>query len=1014
MTGATGLLLLLCIVLALPAGVLADGPKWLWNSPLGRSGATDEVYFRHVFKLEEVPARAMMMATCDNVMTVWINGREVAASDTWQSPVRRDVKDILRKGDNIIAVHARNAGGGHAGFIFNMDMQTGDQTSVIASNATWRMTASSPEGDAWRAVDFNDSDWVPALEIVAHGGGPWGNVAARGAGEEGGGPSATTEGRIATLPGFEVQLLYSPPRNQQGSWVVLATDPQGRLIASDQGDKGLYRVELDHSQDPPAVNVEKIPVDLSGAQGLTWAFDHLYVHINNGGLFRVKDSNGDDRLDTVENLGGPRRGGEHGNHAVKPTADGQGLYVNAGNFTPVPQLASSTMPTNWGEDLLLPRQWDARGHARGVLAPGGWIARINPDATEWRMISIGYRNHYDIALNSHDELFTWDSDMEWDMGMPWYRPTRLTHAVSGSDFGWRSGSGKWPDYYEDSLPPLIDVGPASPTGLVSGAGAAFPSRFQNALFALDWTFGTMYAVHLTPSGGSYTAELEEFLSGSPLALTSAVIGKDGAMYFVTGGRNTQSGLYRVVYRGDESIEPAPAPDSPEARAARELRRSLEAFHGKEDRAALSAAWPHLASEDRFIRHAARLAIEAQPVENWANQALRDPRPQARATAAVALARMGDESHRPQLLKALLEIDPSTISAETNLGILRALALAFIRLGDATAEERQMVADHLAPQLPNGDHRIDTELVRLLVYLQDGRVIEPAMALMLEGEREPAPDWGDLIQRNSNYGGTIRRMLENYPPTRAINYAFMLRNLRFGWTLEQRRAYYEFIIQAATYPGGNSYTGFLNKTREEALENTSEAMRVALADVTGETLGSAMEFEIKAPQGPGRVWTVDEATRVVEGHLTGRDFEAGRNFYFATSCAACHRFDGFGGDIGPDLSSVRNKFSIAEVLEAIIEPSAAISDQYGSYQIKLKNGQTLFGLVVDREDEYMIHTAVIGAEPVMVAKDDVESIEQVQVSQMPPGLINTLNENELRDLMAYLMSAGDPDSPMFKD
>ncbi len=66
---------------------------------------------------------------------------------------------------------------------------------------------------------------------------------------------------------------------------------------------------------------------------------------------------------------------------------------------------------------------------------------------------MGYRNQYDIALNEDGELFTYDADMEWDFGSPWYRPTRVCHATSGSEFGWRSGTGKWPAYYEDSLPP---------------------------------------------------------------------------------------------------------------------------------------------------------------------------------------------------------------------------------------------------------------------------------------------------------------------------------------------------------------------------------------------------------------------------------------------------------------------------------------------------------------------------------------------------------------------------------
>lgn len=76
-----------------------------------------------------------------------------------------------------------------------------------------------------------------------------------------------------------------------------------------------------------------------------------------------------------------------------------------------------------------------------------------------------------------------------------------------------------------------------------GTGARFPEKYQNALFALDWTYGTIYAFHLQPKGASYTAIAEEFLSGHRLPVVDAVIGKDGAMYFITGGFLSRRGLH---------------------------------------------------------------------------------------------------------------------------------------------------------------------------------------------------------------------------------------------------------------------------------------------------------------------------------------------------------------------------------------------------------------------------------------------------------------------------------------
>src|SRR5262249_8812137 len=155
----------------------------------------------------------------------------------------------------------------------------------------------------------------------------------------------------------------------------------------------------------------------------------------------------------------------------------------------------------------------------------------------------------DMAFNPDGELFTWDSDMEWDIGAPWYRPTRVNHCVSAGEYGWRSGSAVWPTYYPDSLPTTLDVGLGSPTGMKFGTSAKFPLRYQRALFAADWAYGRILAIHLTPLGASYEGTFETLVTGKPLNVTDLDFGPDGAMYFITGGRGTPSTLYRLTYSG---------------------------------------------------------------------------------------------------------------------------------------------------------------------------------------------------------------------------------------------------------------------------------------------------------------------------------------------------------------------------------------------------------------------------------------------------------------------------------
>src|SRR6185369_7046115 len=167
-----------------------------------------------------------------------------------------------------------------------------------------------------------------------------------------------------------------------------------------------------------------------------------------------------------------------------------------------------------------------------------------------------------------------------------------------------------------------------------------------ALYLADWSFGKVRAVHLAPSGATYTGEVEEFISGQPFPVTDFIINpRDGSMLLAVGGRGAQSALYRVTYAGNEST----APSQPDTRlqAQRDLRRKLEAFHGRKDPAAVETVWPYLSDQDRALRYAARIALEWQDTSLWRDRALTEKDARKAIPAIVALARVSgrDEIHR---------------------------------------------------------------------------------------------------------------------------------------------------------------------------------------------------------------------------------------------------------------------------------------------------------------------------------------------------------------------------------
>ncbi|MCA9107681.1 MAG: heme-binding protein, partial [Planctomycetales bacterium] len=715
----------------------APPTRWIWGAD------ADGVYVMSRRFKTELPF-GWLRASCDNRMEIYLNGERVGESDTWQEPSLINVSKQLQAGDNTLTVKVRNDGG-ISGLVAQLALSQFDPTANGdrgAGDMQWVVT-----DESWKAVP-NGRDSVSDATVVAKlGDGPWNNVFANAS-------ASSIRDEFVLLPGYQVERIYRVPRDEEGSWVAITIDPKGRIIASDQGDKGLYRITPGAVGTQEPARIEKLDVAMTSAQGLLYAFDSLYVSVNGGpgsGLYRLRDTTGDDQFDSVEKLAAFRGGGEHGPHALRLSPDGERIVVICGNHTDPPQsIDASRIPTNWSEDLLLPRQWDANGHARGRLAPGGWIASTNPEGTNWEILSVGYRNPYDMDFNADGELFAYDADMEWDLGTPWYRPTRVVHATSGSEFGWRSGTGKWPTWYEDSLPPAVDIGPGSPVGACFGYGLKFPGDYQRAFYICDWTFGTMYAIHLTPSGSTYVARKEEFLSRTPLPLTDVAVGPDGALYFTVGGRGTQSELYRVTYVGDQStaaVDPRDAAGLEE----RAVRHELESFHRSDAPAsALATIWKSLGSDDRFTRYAARVALEFQGVESWANLMTQETDPMTLVEATIALARQGSADHRDLALKALAGIDLNALSSDQRIAWYRALELVLIRLdGDSNAAPAEgepewdaisvALREKLDPHYPADDARENRELVQLLVRLGSESVVAKGVAILQQESTAAPPD-----------------------------------------------------------------------------------------------------------------------------------------------------------------------------------------------------------------------------------------------------------------------------------
>lgn len=824
---------------------------------------------------------------------------------------------------------------------------------------------------------------------------------------------------ITLRAGFDAELLYVVPK-AQGSWIAMAFDPKGRLLVSDQDETGIYRVTLPTAG--AGLKVENLsgfpyePIEwgsrkVGGAFGLVHAFDSLYL-ANMRGFYRIRDTDGDDQYDEFTLLKKLNVGYEHSAHSIIPTADGTGLYLVAGNYTHVPEGSVSAQPRVWQEDSLLPIIPDPSGHSVGLEPPGGWICRISPDGKEWRLIASGFRNSVDLALNREGELFTYDSDMEFDIGSPWYRPTRINHVTSGAEFGWRANTGVWRDYFADSLGSVLDMGPGSPTAISFGHHSNFPAEFQNDLFVCDWTFGTIFTVTMQESGSSYTGTKAEFLHGSPLNIAAMRFGPDGAMYFLTGGRLTESRLYRVRYTGGTtsgSARPLVA-----NRDLRALRHSLEKRHtpgvGVE---AVETAWPFLAHADRHIRYAARIAIENQDLPLWQEKVFAETHPRAVIYAAIALVRHGDKSLSARLLEKLGELPFGKFEREDQLALLRAYALCFVRLGVPSTKQAAAIIAQLDVHFPGSDVAVNAELCRVLSFLDAPSIARKTIALMKSQQAETV-DYDRTMLARHEYGAAILKMMANTPNTRNIHFADCLRRVRSGWALEDRKYFFGWLNEALAKDGGRSFAGYIRAIRQDAIAQLEtadvEKLTGLLADFPAVDLS-----KLPQPKGPRVAWTVESAMNLFGGELRGRDFDSGKKMFSAGLCIACHRIGGEGGYSGPDLGSVGSRYSLRDILVAICEPSASISEQYMVSMVKLKDGEELRGRLVLRNDQEV----AVASNPfdlnqiAKVSAAEVESISYSQISAMPTGMIGGMNPEELMDLMAYLLSGGNAQHSVFQ-
>jgi len=1000
--------LIIALLVCFASSPLRAETFWVWGAK--NNVTNQQVWFRSSFELKEVPTKAQLQAVADNHCTVWLNGKQLGGSDEWQEPFAAEVSADLKAGVNTIAVLGRNDGG-----IAAMAFRLSVGKKVLAeSGDNWKTSLADP-GKGWEAAGFDDAKWTAATIVKKMGEQPWGNSfsgnkpLAKGA-KRTPASSVAPADELILLPGFKAELLHLVPKAEQGTWVSLAVSPEGDLVAGDQGGV-LWRISL---KDPTKPVVTKIDTKAFGCHGLLFAHGALYACASEkgkGDIWRLRDTKGDGSYAEQTLIRALKGSGEHGPHQLVLDRDGS-ILVFGGNHTKLPDdEKAGAAAKHYDEDDLLKKFEDANGHASGIKAVGGWIARMDKDGKDWIRVTTCFRNPYDGAVAPDGDIFSYDSDMEWDMGAPWYRPTRINLCTPGGELGWRSGAGNNAQALVDSQPALVDIGPGSPTGCTMGTGAKFPAAYQRAFFACDWTYATLYAIVLEPEGGAWKARREVFAAGKPFSVTDAVIRpQDGHMYVTIGGRGGQSALYRITYQGKESTEPAAwFTATPE----RKLRRELEALRDvAPSAAALDKAWPLMGHPDRWVRFAARIAVEHQPVASWRARVQADANVDLAINAAAALARCGEASDLAAIVAAA---DSALKSKDLRLqqDRLRVFQIAFSRRGKPDAATAKRLGKEAADRLPSGDNALDRQLATIAIYFEEPTA--PARVLKAMKFAQPSPAVvadPEVLARHPGYAKAAANAMAVTPSSTRIGLAVYLCRATVGWTPELRKQFFGFLDGLSQAEGGNSLKGFVRNIRKETLAAMPEAERAGF-----EPIAPVVKVEpIPTASGPGRLWTHAEALKVWETAKAEKsfDFANGQKMFAAALCSQCHRLGDNGGAQGPDLSGLGARTAPADVLMSVVQPSAIVSDQYSNSVIGRVDGGKTIGRILNEEGD-KLQLAVNPFDfsvQLAVNRSDILSIDRSAESPMPVGLLNSLNAQEVADLLAYLISGANPKDPMF--
>jgi len=755
------------------------------------------------------------------------------------------------------------------------------------------------------------------------------------------------------------------------------------------------------------------------------------------------DNDGDDKPDSKEifltGFGGKDH--DHSLHSLVAGPDGK-WYFNVGNAGPHEvkdkagwNLRSGSLYT--GGSPYNKENTGGQKSDDGKIWVGGLAMRIGEDGKGLEVMAHNFRNAYELALDSYGNMWQSDNDDQ-------VVTCRTSYVMEGGNAGYFSADGNrywqadqrprqstftahWHQEDPGVMPAGDNTGAGSPTGMVVYEGDAFGNQYRGMLLSCEAGKNVIYGYKPKPKGAGFELKRKNFISTLKTVddnykwdekVTSESkwfrpsdisVGTDGALYIadwydpVVGGHkmDDQKGfgrIYRITPTGKNLKLPS---------------INLNTVNGQ-IQALLNPAIN--------VRNAGFVALKAQGTQviDRVRDLLKSTNVFHRARAVWLLAQLGESG------KAEVKLLLNDKDAAIRLTAFRALKqnkaaipeLLKIAVNDTSAAVRREVAIALR-DLPAAE---STQLIVSLAAGFDGN--DPwylnALGIAATGKE-------DLVY------AAIKKTIGNDDPLQWSN-----KFAKIAWRIHPATAIKDLTVRARSPKISKeerkraiTALAFINTTK--SVESMLELQNSALADVK-ENAGYWINFrrsnewfslynwskisekkdidsktskELDKLQANLEKTGSHEATgnktlSIAEINKLAGDVKKGR-VIFNTKCAICHKVGDFGKTIGPDLTNINKKYDKVSLLDAIINPSAAIVFGYEPWVVTMKDETVVSGFILSQGNTLVIKD-LAGKQHVLDVQKMKEK-KQLTSSIMPDPRGLALSKSDLADISAYLMNLG---------